>query len=304
MHQKTINPGAVVALKEALSSIYWYKRDLRTFLSNTLESNIVLSSLNWEDYKRNIVDRLIDRLSREGEEGQIELRKLIYAIIAIEDFSHLARLDDGKEKVKLANNSVLALRKIASGHMQLEEEKKDVERRRLLHHNKLQASKQFKDNLSELRNQYANLVTSENLQQRGFDLEKIIRVLFNLFDLDPKPSFRTKGEQIDGAFSFEGIDYLLEAKWQASLITTSDLDSLSAKVLRKLDNTLGLFISINGYSDDGISAISLQRNVIILMDGSDLMAVLEGRIDLKDLLRRKKRHAAQTGDIYLPFGEM
>jgi len=38
---------------------------------------------------------------------------------------------------------------------------------------------------------------------------------------------------------------------------------------------------------------------MILMDGSDLMAVLEGRIDLVQLLLRKRRQAAQTGQIYL-----
>jgi hypothetical protein len=40
---------------------------------------------------------------------------------------------------------------------------------------------------------------------------------------------------------------------------------------------------------------------MILMDGSDLMAVLEGRVDLQQLLLRKRRHAAQTGEIYLPI---
>jgi hypothetical protein len=37
------------------------------------------------------------------------------------------------------------------------------------------------------------------------------------------------------------------------------------------------------------------------MDGADLMAVLEERIDFVTLLLRKNRHAAQTGEIYLPI---
>ncbi len=40
------------------------------------------------------------------------------------------------------------------------------------------------------------------------------------------------------------------------------------------------------------------------MDGGDLMAVLEERIDFVSLLLRKKRHAAQTGNIYYPFYQM
>ena len=35
------------------------------------------------------------------------------------------------------------------------------------------------------------------------------------------------------------------------------------------------------------------------MDGEDLYAVLEGRIDLPEVLHRKRRHASQTGDIYI-----
>lgn len=46
-------------------------------------------------------------------------------------------------------------------------------------------------------------------------------------------------------------------------------------------------------------AIHKGRSLIILMDGLDLMAILEGRIGLLDLLRRKRRHAAQTGEIFI-----
>ena len=40
------------------------------------------------------------------------------------------------------------------------------------------------------------------------------------------------------------------------------------------------------------------------MDGNDLMAVLDHRIDFKDMLFRKRRHASDTGNIFLKFDEM
>jgi len=43
---------------------------------------------------------------------------------------------------------------------------------------------------------------------------------------------------------------------------------------------------------------------MILVDGSDIMAVLEGRIDLLQLMLRKRRHASQTGNIYLRIHEI
>jgi hypothetical protein len=33
------------------------------------------------------------------------------------------------------------------------------------------------------------------------------------FDIEAKGSFRLEGEQIDGAFTFENAEYILEAKW-------------------------------------------------------------------------------------------
>ena len=107
-----------------------------------------------------------------------------------------------------------------------------------------------------------------------------------------------------GAFSFEGTDYLLEAKWRKDLMTAKDLDSLAGPLSRRLDNTLGLYLSINGFSPDAVKTHSSGRRLIILMDGSDLMAVLEGRIDLIELLLRKRRAAAQTGNIYLMIHEI
>lgn len=40
------------------------------------------------------------------------------------------------------------------------------------------------------------------------------------------------------------------------------------------------------------------------MDSEDLMAVFDERISLYDLLKRKRREAAQTGNIYLKFRDM
>lgn len=148
------------------------------------------------------------------------------------------------------------------------------------------------------------LVSSDNAQSRGFELERVMYELFELFDLDPKASFKNLGEQIDGAFSLDGTEYLFEAKWQKEPVNKADLAVFSDKVRTKLENTLGIFLSINGFSGDGVSAHQAGGASILLVDGGDLMAVLEERIDFVSLLLRKKRHAAQTGQIYLSYYQM
>jgi hypothetical protein len=304
MSTKKIAPAAIVALKEALTNLYWYKGDLRSFLTSTLTNTALLSVLNWGDYKRNIVGQLIDYLDRRQNEYEADLLKLMTEVARVDDFSHLERLEGGKAKASTARASVTALRKLTEAHDAVFQEEKQMEERRRRAHEQMLRKTAVREKLDELTREYYQLLGASEPQQRGYRLEKIIRELFALFDLDPRAAFKIVGEQIDGAFTFDGTDYLCEGKWQQEPVAAADLDVLAGKLGRKLDNTLGLFLSINGFSEDGVKAHSSGRRMMILMDGSDLMAILEGRIDLIQLLLRKRREASQTGNIYLRIHEI
>ncbi len=301
---KKISPVAINALKEALTNIYWYKSDLRSFITNTITNPQILALLNWEDYKRNIASRLVDLLLKNKNTLINDLLRLISEITKINDFSHLENLEDGKAKADKAKRAVEALRKLSESHFQIEKEQEEIENRRRKAYEKILKSQSMQKNLKEIKIEFYGLASSSNKQDRGFKLEKILKELFELFDLDPKASFRIQGEQIDGSFTFDKTDYLLEAKWQEAFVGIQDLDAFSGKLTRRLENTLGLYVSINGFSEDAVKAHSTGRRLMILMDGSDIMAVLEGRIDLMQLLLRKRRHASQTGNIYLKIHEI
>jgi hypothetical protein len=73
MPAKKIAPAAIIALKDALTILYWYKGDLRSFLTSTLTNPALLSRLNWGDYKRNIVSELIGFL--EGDWKEVDNRR-------------------------------------------------------------------------------------------------------------------------------------------------------------------------------------------------------------------------------------
>lgn len=304
-YSKRINPAAIVALKEALSVVYWYKKDLRTFLTSSLTHTEILATINWEDYKREIVDKVISILTSREEDFQDDLLNLITATCSITDFSHLSAIDDGPAKVRKAQEAVNALRELAKDHQALFEQQQQTAKARALHAEQLAEITTFKHELQRYHEAYCQLVLSTNAQERGYKLEKLLIDLAALFDLDPRASYKITGEQIDGAFTLGNTDFIFEAKWQNEPVRAKELDSLASKVQRKLDNTLGLFLSISGFSEDAISAYySSGRRVLLLMDGSDLNAVLEGRIDYRELLLRKRRAAAQTGDIYYRFADM
>ena len=258
--KKTVSPAAIVALKEALTDVYWYKGDLRSFLSCTLSNLEILSRVNWEDYKRNIVGFVVDCLAKRQDEYQSDLLRLMSEITRIDDFSHISRLDDGAAKVAKAKAAVTALKKLIVVHESLYEEQRKVEERRKAAFQKLVKTTSVQEKLIELTKIYFDLLSSNDFQARGYALEMILKELFSLFDLDPKAAFKIAGEQIDGAFSFDGTDYLLEAKWQKKPVATKELDSLAGKLSRKLDNTLGMYLSINGYSEDAVKLHSSGRS--------------------------------------------
>lgn len=301
---KRVSAVAIQALKEALCTIYWYKSDLRSFLQNCITDSSVVASANWDNYKRQIVSDIVDKLCADQDKYLGDLRRLFHEVSEMRSFRHLEQLDDGETKAERARQSVIELRRIVEVHDDVTREQDEIEKRRKTEAERLRKNQAVREKLEEIKHKYMALLSSTKPHKRGFELETILYDLFELFDLDPKASFRNVGEQIDGAFSLEGTDYLFEAKWQQEPCAINDLDSFSGKVKRKLDNTLGLFLSINGCSPDGVKAHSTGRPVLILMTGADLMAILEERIDFVSLLLRKRRHAAQTGNILLQIHEI
>jgi hypothetical protein len=300
---KQVSAVAIQTLKEALCSIYWYKADLRSFLQNCLSDKSLVGSANWDGYKRQVASDIVDALCSNQEKYLGDIRRLFHEVGKMDNFRH-EQLDDGSAKAERARRAVQDLRHIISAHDTVVSEEQHIEDRRKEAAEKLQKSKAVLEKLEDIRSRYMNLVTSTSPQQRGFELEKILYDMFDLFDLDPKASFRNTGEQIDGALSLEGTDYLFEAKWHKEITGIQDLDAFAGKVRRRLENTLGLFLSINDYSEDAVRGHSSGQAVIFLMIGADLMAVLEGRIDFISLLLRKRRHAAQTGEILLRIHEI
>jgi hypothetical protein len=66
------------------------------------------------------------------------------------------------------------------------------------------------------------------------------------------------------------------------------------------DNTMGIMISISGYSSVAISQASGRKTTLLLMDAQHLFYFLAGGMEFKDIIARLRRHASQTGESYLP----
>lgn len=163
------------------------------------------------------------------------------------------------------------------------------------------------DNTADISKLYKDFLTLEKLppQERGFAFERFLTELFKAFDLNPRGSFRNQGEQIDGSIEFENVTYLMEAKWQSKPIGLEDLLVFYGKVEGKATWSRGIFISMSGFTEDGLTAFSHGRPTnIIAINGQDIYFILDGKMRLDDVIRLKSRRAAETGDILVSVYEL
>jgi hypothetical protein len=298
-------PEVIQALKEALRNIYWYKGDLRLFFKACDIPDDIIVRQAWDDpkeYKIRIVGALLDELISMGEAGLGPIRRLIRGVLEIQSFDHLRILEDGPTKVSEARKSVEALRALALAHD--ETLRKETIGREDQQYKVAEALKRRNQEIERLRSRFFELVAEASPQRRGILFQEFLYDLFSAHDLNPRGSFKIVGEQIDGAFEFEGTQFLLEAKWEKNPIGAAPIDSFTRKVERKLENTLGFFIALHGYTSEGLTAIRATKPSVVLMDGEDLAVVLQSLVDFRDLLKRKIRHAAQTGEPFLPVHDL
>jgi hypothetical protein len=137
---------------------------------------------------------------------------------------------------------------------------------------------------------FDELARSEDHQKRGYLLQDLLNRVFDLHEIPVLAAFtRNQGaEQIDGAFKMEGWHYLLECRWRERLADIRNLDGLKGQVSRSGKQAMGVFLSINGWSENVVPLLKQNpEKCILLMDGYDLRNVLARRVDLRDLLLAK-----------------
>jgi Restriction endonuclease len=292
------------ALKKALVNVFWTKKDLRELFRRCDVPAGLANAQDWNAYKFHIIDPVIDSLNGSAE-GLGPLRRILAETLNYRDGNHLLWLSDGQKRKREAEDSLEHLRVLVGQHdASLENERKKQEQRRREQEEKTR-KQSFSETRERLRQQFLTLFAALDRQQSGYGLEDLLYRIFDLFELQPRGPFRLAGEQIDGAFVHEATDFLLEAKWQKSPANLEALRDLDGAVASNLDNTLGLFISIHGFTPEALDRYRQgNRPRIVCMDGADLMAVLEGQIDLNDLLRRKRAIASQRGEVFTPISRI
>jgi hypothetical protein len=140
--------------------------------------------------------------------------------------------------------------------------------------------------------------------KRGYLLEDLLNRIFVLHEITVHRSFRRNagGEQIDAAFEMDGWHYIVECRWRARLADIRQLDGLTGQVSRSGRQTMGLFLSVDGWSDHVVSLLMQNPDKnIILMEGLDLRMVLAQH---RRLLKAKLAALNFEAEPYLPVSRL
>lgn len=160
--------------------------------------------------------------------------------------------------------------------------------------------KELKEELKYLSNDN-HFPEATDKRNRGRRFERLIHSLLKEEELSPNSSFRPEGEEIDGSFVLGQSVFLFEAKWHKAEMPASSIYQFKGKVDGKLIGTIGIYISMSGFSGEAVDALTYGKSInIILFDKNDFTTCIEENDGFKKVLLKKIRIATEKGTAFFP----
>lgn len=193
-----ISATAIYALKEALTAAFWFKKDLRNYANAAVGGDQrFLAGIEWTNpdiYKRDSVNEFVDRLVAAQDTDQARLLALLVDVAAMEAFPQLARAEDSASKSAMAKDAVAHLKRLVQPYEDMLADRRANQARIEIARRRAEQGRATSARLSELNGRFLQMM-GEGPQARGYSLERLLRDLFDVFDLDPRASFKIEGEQ-------------------------------------------------------------------------------------------------------------
>ena len=294
-------PRLIELTYEAALTAYWRKQALRQFLTGSGVSSSFLATWAHDESKRQLLDRLFPKL-QTSTAGQAAILRMARALAEMSSFPDLRDWEDEADKIRRATTAVRELRaylKTDAAKSRAEETAR--ENRARAHEQRLQLQRANADR-EKLRQELEQMHRQVGTQAGGYAFEDWFYRMLDYFEITCRRPYRTQGRQIDGALTVDGTTYLVETKFTATQTTPEDIDSLKAKVGSMADNTMGLFMSISGYTPVAIDSASGPGTTLLIFDAGHLFHVLSGNGTFADTVSSARRHASQTGEAFWRVG--
>lgn len=295
-------PHFIDLVQDALLKSFWTKKALRTFLRRSQVSDSFLSQLQTDETKRDWLDRLFPKLEA-SERGHSLIQQMARSLADQSSFPDLSTWEDSTEKIRAAQGAVNALKDyFAIKEDEKAQEQKAAEVRKAAEEQR-QAAMWSQLSLAVLKERIDSLCQQLGTQKGGYSFQDWFYDLMDYFEVDNRRPYIASGRQIDGSLTIDGTTYLVELKFTASQADAPDIDSILKKVNGKADNTMGILLSMSGFSSVAINEASFAKSPLLLLDHSHLYMVLGGIISFPDAVRRIRRHSSQEGKAFLAVAD-
>jgi predicted GIY-YIG superfamily endonuclease len=290
-------PHLVDLTFDAALRSFWRKKALSAFLQRSEIAGLPA----WlpDESKRDYLSHVFELL-RSSDRGKAKILQLAQFLAEQTAFPDLEGWEDTTEKLDAATRSVAALKSYL--HEQKEslasEQQRQNARRKLRESQaKARASQQ---SIKSLSDKLGELSGDLGTPQAGHDFEEWFYTLMQFSEITARRPYVVDGRQIDGSITIGDTTYLVECKFTAEQSGAPDIDIFRAKVESKADNTMGIFVSISGFSSVAMKAASGKKTPLLLLDHTHIYSVLGGVSSFRDVVERVRRHCSQTGQAYLP----
>ena len=295
-------PHFIDLVQDALLKSFWRKNSLVVFLRRHKISATFLAGWQETETKRAFVARLLPQLESQEKGNQI-LKQMAASLVDQQKFPDLEGWEDTSQKIAAATEAVKALREYLASHKKRAEEEEARQEIRQMARERLQETIARRQTLEKLSDRLKELSKQLGTQAAGYEFQNWFYDLVVYFEMTHRRPYVSGGRQIDGSLDVEGTTYLAELKFTEAQAGAPDIDTFLAKVNDKADNTMGIMISMSGYSSTAIKQASGRKSPLLLMDFSHVYLVLGGIWSLPEVIGRLRRHASQTAVAFLPASD-
>lgn len=294
-----ITPRLIELTYEAALNSYWRKNALRKFLRASRISDNFVSSWGEYESKRELLDRLFLKL-QITDNGKAIIFQMAKNLSEQTTFPDLRNWEDSDKKIQSASKSVEELKYyLRKQDKNLEDEKNKKEVQERFREESVKTQRSLTDKI-KLKENFEAMCFKVGTQDGGYEFEKWFYELLDFCEITNRKPYKTDGRQIDGSLTLEGTTYLIELKFTKNQADATVIDSLKAKVNKMADNTMGIIISVSGYSSVAIKDASGSKTTLIILDVSHFYLYFSGALNFSDIILRVRRHVSQTGEAYLP----
>jgi len=297
-----LTPYYINLVYEACLKSFWRKKALANFLRQCGAAAGLTNSWGPEESKRDFLDRYFAELPKT-DLGRSALIRMANFLVEQRSFPDLEGWEDSATKIRAANEAISKLRAYHSRQQEEIQSEEDRLKARQEFAKRQQEVTRSQETLQKLSDRLNQLGRELGTQQAGYQFQDWFYDLLDFSEIPNRKPYVYGGRQIDGSLTVSGTTYLVELKFTTEQASAMDIDTFHKKVTTKADNTMGVMVSISGYSSIARQEASGDKTPLLLLDHGHIYLVLGGIMGLADVIDRVRRHASQTGEAYLPASD-